>query len=55
MFTTHIVRCFIFSAGLILAFEAFRQKSNVESYIVRGISLCMFILDYYDAPAMSDR
>ncbi|KAK9481860.1 hypothetical protein V1527DRAFT_486221 [Lipomyces starkeyi] len=38
---------FIFSAGLILVFEAFNQKANLESYIVRGISLCMFILDYY--------
>ncbi|KAK9241964.1 fungal-specific transcription factor domain-containing protein [Lipomyces tetrasporus] len=38
---------FIFSAGLILVFEAFHQKSNAESYIKRGISLCMFILDYY--------
>ncbi|KAK7204885.1 fungal-specific transcription factor domain-containing protein [Myxozyma melibiosi] len=38
---------FIFSAGLILVLEAFRQKSSVESYIMRGISLCMFILDYY--------
>ncbi|KAK9342068.1 hypothetical protein V1522DRAFT_64288 [Lipomyces starkeyi] len=37
----------IFSAGLILVFEAFHQKSNVESYIIRGISLCVFILDYY--------
>ncbi|KAK9349730.1 fungal-specific transcription factor domain-containing protein [Lipomyces doorenjongii] len=36
-----------FSAGLILIFEAFHQKSNAESYIKRGISLCMFILDYY--------
>lgn len=27
--------------------ESFRQKHNVEAYIMRGISLCMFILDYY--------
>ncbi|KAK9449449.1 fungal-specific transcription factor domain-containing protein [Limtongia smithiae] len=42
-----LVIYFIFSAGLILVFESFHQKAKVENYIMRGISLCLFILDYY--------
>ncbi|KAK9314575.1 fungal-specific transcription factor domain-containing protein [Lipomyces starkeyi] len=45
---SHLMTYFIFTAGIVLLLESFHQRrSEVESYITRGIFLCIFILGHY--------
>ncbi|KAK9248837.1 fungal-specific transcription factor domain-containing protein [Lipomyces tetrasporus] len=45
---SHLMTYFIFTAGIVLLLESFHQRSSeVESYITRGIFLCIFILGHY--------
>lgn len=45
---SHLMIYFIFTAGIVLLLESFHQRrSEVDSYITRGIFLCIFILGYY--------
>ncbi|KAK9459730.1 fungal-specific transcription factor domain-containing protein [Lipomyces oligophaga] len=45
---SHLMTYFIFTAGIVLLLELFHQRrSEVESYITRGIFLCIFILGHY--------
>ncbi|KAK9466122.1 fungal-specific transcription factor domain-containing protein [Lipomyces arxii] len=45
---SHLMTYFIFTSGIVLLLESFHQRrSEVESYITRGIFLCIFILGHY--------
>ncbi|KAK9476116.1 fungal-specific transcription factor domain-containing protein [Lipomyces japonicus] len=45
---SHMMTYIIFTSGIVLLLESFHQrKSEVESYITRGIFLCIFILGHY--------
>ncbi|KAK9471924.1 fungal-specific transcription factor domain-containing protein [Dipodascopsis tothii] len=45
---SHLMIYYIFTAGIVLLLESFHQRrSEVDSYITRGIFLCIFILGYY--------
>ncbi|KAK9371943.1 fungal-specific transcription factor domain-containing protein [Lipomyces chichibuensis] len=45
---SHLMTYFIFTAGIVLLLESFRQRrSEVESHIARDIFFCMFILGHY--------